>query len=91
MTNLLPLSSNPTTTAVMLIDSNCSYMDLQESVEQRLRAVRGLLHSLAAMNITQADALDVQHISEAAYLLSADAWDLVRAAHKAAVREARKG
>ncbi len=89
MTDPLPLSSNPTTTAVMLIDSNCSYMDLQESVEQRLRAVRGLLHSLAAMSITQADGLDIQHISEAAYLLAEDGCDLARAAHQAAMREKR--
>ncbi|MCW2290115.1 MULTISPECIES: hypothetical protein [Pseudomonas] len=90
MTDLLPLSSNPTTTPVLLIDTNNSYLDLQESATQRLNAVRGLLHSLAAMKITQADAIDVQNLSEAAYLLTEDACDLVRAAHKAAMREVRR-
>ncbi|KIP97318.1 MULTISPECIES: hypothetical protein [Pseudomonas] len=89
MTDFLPLSSNPTTTPVLLIDSRCSYADLHESAQQRFRAVCGLLHSLAAMSITQADGLDIQHISEAAYLLAEDGCDLARAAHQAAMREKR--
>lgn len=90
MTDLLPLSSNPTTTPVLLIDTSCPYLDLQECATQRLKAVRGLLHSLCAMSITEADAIDVQNLSEAAYLLTEEACDLVRAAHKAAMREVRR-
>ncbi|MCW2295060.1 hypothetical protein M2262_005110 [Pseudomonas sp. BIGb0408] len=87
MTDFLPLSSNPTSTPVLLIDTRCSYIDLQESAEQRLSAVRGLLRSLAVMNITLADASDLRYLSEAAHLLTEDACDLIKAAHQAAMRE----
>ncbi|KIQ03334.1 hypothetical protein RU08_06415 [Pseudomonas fulva] len=91
MTDFIPLSSNPTTTPVLLIDTSHSYIDLHESAQQRLSAVRGLLHSLAAMTIAHADATDVQNISAAAHLLTEDACDLVKAAHKAAMRERCRG
>ncbi|KIP97909.1 hypothetical protein RU08_17370 [Pseudomonas fulva] len=74
----------------MLIDTSRSYIDLQESAEQRLGAVRGLLQSLALMNITLADAKDLRYLCEAAYLLTEDAYDLARAAHHAAMREGRQ-
>ncbi|WP_052493768.1 MULTISPECIES: hypothetical protein [Pseudomonas] len=88
MTDLMPLSSNPGSAPVLLIDTSRSYIDLQESAEQRLSAVRGLLQSLALMNITLADANDLRYLSEAAYLLTEDAYDLAKAAHHAALREA---
>ncbi|KIP96621.1 MULTISPECIES: hypothetical protein [Pseudomonas] len=87
MPDLIPLSSNPSSTPVLLVDTSRSYIDLQECAEQRLNAVRGLLYSLAVMNVTLADASDLRNISEVAHLLTEDACDLARAAHQAAMRE----
>ncbi|CAH0287328.1 hypothetical protein SRABI70_03944 [Pseudomonas sp. Bi70] len=87
MTDLAPLTSNPASAGVLLIDTSRPYLDLQESAEQRLSALQGLLHSFAAMNITLADAKDVRNLSEAASLLAEDALDLLKAARKAAMRE----
>ena len=87
MTDFIPLSSNPTNAAVLLVDTSHRYLDLQECAEQRLSALQGLLHSLAAMNIGLADAKDICNLSEAASLLAEDALDLLKAARTAAMRE----
>lgn len=87
MSEFLPLSSNPSTTPVMLIDASQSYSLLQESVEQRLSAARGLVYSLTCMSLSNANANDVSNVAEAAYLLIEDASDLMKAARTAAMRE----
>lgn len=90
MNELLSLSSNPSSRPVLLLDASRPYLDLQDSAEQRLSAVRGLMLSLTCMNIGLADAKDVQNLVEAAYLLLEDASDLFKAARTAAVREGCK-
>lgn len=87
MSDLRPLSSNPSTTPVLLIDAEQPYLLLQDSVEQRLSAARGLVYSLTCMSIAKADASDVSNVVEAAYLLIEDASDLMKAARAAAIRE----
>ena len=87
MNKLIPLTTNPSHAPVLLIDTNASYIDIQEYAEQRLCAAKGLLFSLSCMSISRADAKDVSGIADAAYLLLADASDLFNAARKAAVAE----
>lgn len=87
MINLVPLTSNPTNTPVLLLDASTPFVDLQECAEQRLCAAKGLLFSLSCMGINQADAKDVSRIADAAYVLLEDATDLFNAARKAALRE----
>ena len=87
MNKLIPLTTNPSTNAVLLINSNAAYADIQECAEQRLCAAKGLLFSLSCMGINHADAKDVNGIADAAYLLLEDAYDLFTAARKAAVAE----
>jgi hypothetical protein len=87
MINLVPLTSNPTNIPVLLLDAHAPFLDLQECAEQRLCAAKGLLFSLSCMGINRADAKDVSHIAEAAYVLLEDASDLFKAARNAAQRE----
>lgn len=89
MSNLIALTTNPSKTAVMLLDASQPYIDLQECAEQRLSAAKGLLYSLACITISHADAKDVNNLADAAYLLLEDANDLFKAARHAALREGR--
>ena len=91
MTDLRPLTSNPTKNSpVLLIATGRSYLDLQECAEQRLSAVRGLMHSLSCMKLDHASAQDLSNVAEAAALLLDDANDLFKAAGAAAKREGRE-
>lgn len=87
MNKLIPLTTNPSQTPVLLIDTSAAYADIQEYAEQRLCAAKALLFSLSCMGINRADAKDVNGIADAAYLLLEDASDLFNAARKAAERE----
>jgi hypothetical protein len=88
MTNFIPLTGNTGTTPVLLLDGGCSYIDLQECAESRLYAARGLLRSLASLELTDANERDLQHFANAAHMLLEDACDLIAAARRAARREA---
>ncbi|MCY1276075.1 hypothetical protein D9M68_310480 [compost metagenome] len=90
MTDLRPLTSNPTEGPVLLLDASRPYLDLQESAETRLSAVRGLMHSLACMTLDHASAQDLSNVATAAALLLDDACDLFKAARQAAQREGCK-
>ena len=90
MTDLLPLTSNPSDSPVILIDKSQRFLDLQECADQRLSAARGLMHSLACMNIGLAAAKDLTNVAEAVCLLLEDASDLYKAAGEAAKREGCK-
>ncbi|WP_177429672.1 hypothetical protein [Pseudomonas sp. YY-1] len=91
MTDFFPLTSNPTkNNPVLLIAADGSYLDLQECAEQRLSAVRGLMHSLSCMKLEHAGAQDLSNVAEAAALLLDDAHDLFKAAGAAAKREGCK-
>ena len=87
MSNLIPLTTNPSKTSVLLLDAGTPYLDLQECAEQRLCAAKGLMFSLSCMSINHADAKDVSRIADAAYVLLEDATDLFSAARNAALRE----
>lgn len=87
MDKLLPLTTNPTQTPVLLVDTNAPYRDLQECAEQRLSVAKGLLSSLASIKMTAAHADELGKFADAAYLLLEDASDLFKAAHNAAKRE----
>ncbi|WP_256581215.1 MULTISPECIES: hypothetical protein [unclassified Pseudomonas] len=87
MANLVPLTTSPSKTPVLLIDTCASYMDLQECAEQRLGVAKGLLSSLATITISTAHAEEISKFADAAYLLLEDASDLFKAAHRAAKRE----
>lgn len=87
MANLAPLTTSPTNTPVLLVDTDASYLDLQECAEQRLHAAKGLLSSLASITITTAHADELSKFADAAHLLLEDASDLFKAAHRAAKRE----
>lgn len=84
-----PLSSNPTGTPVLLIDSSRPFADLYECASQRLRAADGLMHSMACLNLELADGRDVQAIVETTSLLLRDGIDILAAANVAARRESR--
>lgn len=90
MTDLLPLTSNPSNSPVLLVDKSRCFLDLQECADQRLSAARGLMHSLACMNIGLADAKDLTNVADAVCLLLEDASDLFKAAGEAARREGCK-
>ena len=87
MNKLTPLTTNPSQTPVLLIDTSAAYADIQEYAEQRLCAAKALLFSLSCMGINRTDAKDMNGIADAAYLLLEDASDLFNAARKAAERE----
>lgn len=91
MSNYRPLTSNPNKdAAALLIDAGQPFAVLDECAEHRLYVAKNLLNSLACMKPSSTDAHDVSNIAEAAYLLIEDAYDLMRAARVAAVREGRR-
>ncbi|MFP3851251.1 hypothetical protein [Pseudomonas sp. W5-01] len=87
MVNLSPLTTNPSETPVLLVDTSAPYRDLQECAEQRLSVAKGLVSSLASIKMTTAHAEELSKFADAAYLLLEDASDLFKAAHHAAKRE----
>ncbi|WP_165668698.1 hypothetical protein [Metapseudomonas otitidis] len=87
MTDLRPLSANPSGSSVLLLDGSRSYLDLQETAEYRLMAARDLLASFAYMEGSCADGRYLANVAEAANLLLSDAYDLLRAAREAVQRD----
>ncbi|MGV8887080.1 MAG: hypothetical protein ACOH2P_03235 [Pseudomonas sp.] len=87
MANFVPLTTNPTDTPVLLVNTSAPYRDLHQCAEQRLSVAKGLLSSLASITITTAHAEELSKFADAAYLLLEDASDLFKAAHSAAKRE----
>ena len=86
MSNHIALTTNPNQHPVLVLDAGASFNDLQECAQQRLSAAKGLLLSLACMNISQASSTDLNNVADAAYLLLEDASDLFKAARNAAGR-----
>lgn len=84
---LIPLTGNATDTPVLLLDTRCSYIDLQECADMRLNAVRGLLRSLSTMEPGYADHRDLVNVTQAAEILLTDAYDLLAAARQAVHRQ----
>ncbi|WP_052659260.1 hypothetical protein [Pseudomonas sp. LFM046] len=82
----IPLSENAIKAPVLLLDSSCSYDDLQDCAEQRLHAAKNLLLRFTCMKIDIAESRDLVSVANAAHLLLADASDLFAAARKAALR-----
>jgi len=86
MSTFIPLTNTPSETAVLLIDSAASYLDLEACADQRLSAAKGLLYSLAHMSFTDVEPKDLHNLADAAYLLLEDASELFQAARKAATQ-----
>lgn len=84
--HLIPLTGNAGKTAVLLLDGNCSYDDLQDCADVRLHAAKHLLRGVSLMESSDAGGRDLRHVAHAAALLLEDACDLLAAARQAARR-----
>lgn len=87
MTQLSPLTYRLGEEPVLAVDESCSADALQDNAEARLEAARGLLETIASLDVAyQLPGHDLANVAQAAQILTADAADLYRASHQAAKR-----
>lgn len=87
MSQLTPLTYQLGDEPALVIDEACSAEALQDNAEARLEAARGMLETIASLEVaTHLHRHDLANVAQAAQILAADAADLYRAAHTAGKR-----
>lgn len=87
MNQFTPLTYQLGNEPVLVIDSTCSADSLQDNAEARLEAARGMLETIANLEVaTHLHCHDLANVAQAAQILAADAADLYRAAQTAGKR-----
>lgn len=86
MSDLSPLTANPSDSHVLLLDGSQPLTALLDCAELRLSAAYGLLDSVTCMTIKTVDRHDLINVSEAARVLVADALDLYKTARALSAR-----
>ncbi|WP_191223800.1 hypothetical protein [Billgrantia desiderata] len=87
MTMYAPMTYRLGDEPVIVIDEGCSANALYDNAEARLEAARGMLETIASLDVSQhVHRHDLSNIAQAAQILAADAADLYRAAHTATKR-----
>lgn len=84
MSHLTPLTYLLGDEPVLVIDETCSAEALQDNAEARLEAARGMLETIASLDVAeQLHRHDLANVAQAAQILAADASDLYGAARVA--------
>lgn len=89
MSELIPLSSTPTDTPVLLINTSAPLVDILACADQRIRAIKKLMTTLSCMTACTADESDLFQIADMASLLLADGCSLLSVAQKKAMTDAQ--
>lgn len=74
--SLQALTAHPTIDPVMFFDRAATTMDLLDTATYRLGAAQKLLDLTASCRVPEADDQALRAVSEAAYLLLSDGYDL---------------
>lgn len=81
MSQHIPLTYQIGDESVLLIDEACSHEALHDNAEARLEAARGMLETIANLEVvTRLHPAEMAHVAQAAQILAADAADLYRSA-----------
>lgn len=84
MSQFTPLTYQLGDEPALVIDETCSAEALHDNAEARLEAARGMLETIASLEVaTQLHRHDLANVAQAAQILAADASDLYRAARTA--------
>ncbi|MCK0767944.1 hypothetical protein [Chromohalobacter canadensis] len=82
MTQLTPLTYQLGHEPALVVDETCSAETLYDNAEARLEAARGMLETVASLEVaTHLHRHDLANVAQAAQILAADASDLYRASH----------
>lgn len=69
--------------AILYVHRNASANELLESVQERLRALLGLLHALERIEVRTGQGVPIQRVAHILVTLGGDALTLLTAAHRA--------
>ncbi|WP_046080016.1 hypothetical protein [Halomonas sp. HG01] len=82
MPQLSPMTYQLGEEPALVIDEACSADALYDNAEARLEAARGMLETIASLQVaTSLQHHDLANVAQAAQILAADAADLFRASH----------
>ncbi|MGL6158956.1 hypothetical protein [Microbulbifer sp.] len=77
--SLQALTAHPTADPVIFFDRSAKPLDILDTANHRLGAAQRLLELTASDDVQSADSRALSVVSEAAYLLLSDGYDLFRA------------
>ncbi|ERX50109.1 hypothetical protein IPC1383_26510 [Pseudomonas aeruginosa] len=69
--------------AILYVHRNASANEMLESVQERLRALLGLLHALERIEVRTGQGVPIQRVAHILVTLGGDALTLLTAAHRA--------